>query len=342
MHSTTGDQAREWLIYLFSEDATDEGRARFSGWLNEKQAHRQAFEKAERVWRHIGLSDGVADLVDEFDLEDAKNNPGTRGMNFPVKVPDKGRIVHFAVIAATLFILISSFMTWRVFLYDPVETVRYIAGVAETKTVRLADGSVVTLGGNSEIIVSLSRQKRAVELTQGSAFFDVERDEDRPFSVTTSRTQVRVLGTAFGIRRGPLSVRVSVTEGHVEVADLPVDRKKTDEDKVQLVAGEQITASLDGAIVERKNFDQSVDLAWLESRFVYDGTSLYEVIADVNRYRVKKITIEDPALRDIKLTTSFRVTQTDQMLAGLAATQPVIIERLPNRIIIRSKLPAEN
>lgn len=330
------DEARTWLLHLFSPQATDEDRERFTRWLNQSDAHRAAFKKAEQAWRDIGLADGVADMARDV------AGDGARPDRAAVAPAGRRRVGRRVGLAAAVLVAAVAVVTWRVAIHDPVEVVRHASGVAELKTVELPDGSTVTLGGASEIVTRFSRRRRGADLTRGTAYFQVTADPARVFDVTAARTRVRVVGTAFGVRRGGDSVRVSVTQGRVDVADLADTGTGPDDAVQRLVAGERVVASLDGSIGATTPFDVDADLAWLEGRLVYDGTPLGEVVADVNRYRVKKIVLADPALRDIGITTSFRVDQTDQMLAGLVATQPVIIERLPTRVVLRAKPLADD
>ena len=64
----------------------------------------------------------------------------------------------------------------------------------------LSDGSQVTLNAGSKISYPslFTSKQREVKLT-GEAFFDISKDENRPFIVTLSDYQVEVLGTTFNI-----------------------------------------------------------------------------------------------------------------------------------------------
>ena len=57
---------------------------------------------------------------------------------------------------------------------------------------------------------------RRVELESGEAFFDVVKDDARPFTVDARGTQTLVLGTAFRVSAGA-TVEVAVVSGKVKV-----------------------------------------------------------------------------------------------------------------------------
>lgn len=86
--------------------------------------------------------------------------------------------------------------------------------------IKLADGSTVQLGANSQLHypATFTRNKREVYLT-GTATFDVKRDPDQPFLVYANGSVTRVLGTRFVVRApGNVGqVTVQVIAGKVSV-----------------------------------------------------------------------------------------------------------------------------
>ncbi|NIJ54600.1 FecR family protein [Dyadobacter arcticus] len=91
---------------------------------------------------------------------------------------------------------------------------------ADIKTIHLADGSVVTLekGGKLTVDEDFGKKDRTVFLT-GEAFFDIQRNPDKPFLVVSGSLVTRVLGTSFRISANPTDpeVSVSVRTGKVTV-----------------------------------------------------------------------------------------------------------------------------
>lgn len=86
--------------------------------------------------------------------------------------------------------------------------------------VKLADGSVVTLQPKSEIAYErkFDGPLREVYLS-GEAFFNVSRDEKRPFRVYSEEVVTQVLGTSFTVKAyvGDKEVTVAVRTGKVSV-----------------------------------------------------------------------------------------------------------------------------
>lgn len=326
------DEARDWLGLLFAGEPTDSDRMRFEAWLASSQDHRAAFEQAEAAWSFLGLSDHVADWVGA----PVSMMPSERAER------SRSRWPFWAAGAASLAVAAAVAIFAGPTLYDtmrPVEPERYVAGIGQTRTIELEDGTVMTLGAATAVDVIYARNTRRAELLRGSAFFDVAHDPDRPLQVEAANTGIVVLGTAFGVRIGPEDVSVSVSRGKVGIVDTGEDEAGAGEAQTLLSAGRRIVADLQGNILQETDAALDVDLAWMEGHLAYDGASLADVVADINRYRAKRIDIADPALATLRVTVSFRTDQSEQFLASLPAAYPVAIVERPDRTLIEAKSP---
>lgn len=318
----TGDTveaaAREWLVRLYADDVSDHDRDAFRVWLSQSADHVKTYKALELAWRDAGLAHaGGAGLLE------------TRQDVIWDKLP-AGRWI---AVAACLLVAIGSTLFGGRYA---AEEGWYTTGTGQVETVTLDDGTVVTLSARSSLETRYSGTRREARLVQGTAYFDVSQNPDRPFTVTVADTSVTVTGTEFDIRLGPDSVRVAVTEGSVEVADTsPEDGKKSPE--ASLTVGDQVIADLDGTITSHSRYDADEIGAWRLGRLVYLDARLEDIVADVNRYRELPIRLRDGALLDLRITASFRVEDSDQMLAGLAASYPVKVKESDFSVNIWSK-----
>jgi transmembrane sensor len=197
----------------------------------------------------------------------------------------------------------------------------YATAIGAQKKFTLADGSVVTLNTNSRIDVELLGNRRDVHLVRGEAYFEVVHDKTRPFTVYADRYVVRDIGTAFAVHLlDKRLVNVRVTKGSVEIA------ARTDQGKVSdvakslgvVIAGHDVVF---GQKIERSEIVSDVELgrklAWRQGQLIYSGQPLAEVLADIGRYSNIEIELADPALQDLPVGGSFRVNQTEAILAAL-------------------------
>jgi transmembrane sensor len=73
-------------------------------------------------------------------------------------------------------------------------------------------------GGKISYLASFDKTEREIYL-EGEAFFDVKRDETRPFLVYTQEITTKVLGTSFTVKADPgdKNITVAVKTGKVSV-----------------------------------------------------------------------------------------------------------------------------
>ncbi|WP_353718106.1 FecR domain-containing protein [Dyadobacter sp. 676] len=104
--------------------------------------------------------------------------------------------------------------------YKTGGNVVYFNKAAKPVTVRLEDGSMVSINPESELEYpeKFTAAKREVHL-KGEAFFRITRDARRPFIVVTKELVTQVLGTSFTVRsfEKDLNASVAVKTGRVSV-----------------------------------------------------------------------------------------------------------------------------
>jgi transmembrane sensor len=342
---TTAEQARKWLIYLYSGEATDAGRQRFSAWLQKSPEHARAYRRSEKAWRGLTMA-GAAGLFQSVARAPAGQATVTvlPDRRRSALKPSKPRWKLPASIAATVLIALAAGIWYQ--QPAPVTTTRYTSETAEIKTVVLEDGSQVTLGASSAIVASFGHAQRHVKLVKGAAYFDIAPQPERAFVVAAATTEIRVVGTEFDVRKGPNDVRISVAEGVVEVGTVPVPATAENQphvqqdespDRTRLLAGQQVAATLGGKLGEVQPFDRDAALGWREGKLLFMDARLEDVIADVNRYRNEKILLADDKLKDIRISIVVPANETDRLLVGLEATYPVQINKSPIGILVKSK-----
>ena len=332
------EEAREWLVYLHSDEVPPEGRMRFEAWVRASERHAQAYDRVESLWG------GITQLTDLAELEPLDRPlPGERlraifrqagevvGRAFAMPVLP----VTVGAVAAILLVLAPN--VFRNLRVAPAP-VQYATGVAEIRDVPLPDGSMVTVGARSTIEVNFSRRERRVVLADGEAFFSVQKDPGRPFSVVAGDTLVRVTGTKFDVRHEPGKVRAAVLEGTVEVMRsaqvLGASAPEAVVEKHVITAGQQVVSGPSGV----HQVTGAEPGAWRKGRLVYVDARLEEVIADANRYYDKTILFGEKALADLRITASYRTDQIALILASLLKTYPIDMEDTGDgRIILKPR-----
>ncbi len=347
-------EARSWFMRQQDDgQLTAEETQRFSQWM-QHDVHRRSYEQLQNIWQGLQQlhSESPADI--ELQSVAANTSLGHRSAAGQRSVfhqcwawLQSGWQAPLVSSAALVALLVSVVWLNQAYWTSQPTTQVYSTGIRESQTLTLDDGSVVTLGADSVLSIDFESARRLVELKKGQVFFDVAKDAQRPFFVSTSQATVKVVGTRFEVYQHSGRVKVSVEEGVVEVTHKPSQQRPAgtantrlsdDQDgRAVLTAGQQVRAN-------NRSLSEVVDLqgqqvaAWREGRLVYQDAPLAEVIADVNRYRDSEILLGTEPLKQVRITTSFRTDQVDSVISMLEKSLPVAVhQEADGRVLILPK-----
>lgn len=201
-----------------------------------------------------------------------------------------------------------------------------VTEVGQSREYRLPDGSHVTLGGASVLSTAFTSGRRAVHLERGEAYFEVEKDSSRPFVVETLGAAITAVGTAFNIRADGGALRVSVTEG---VVDVRPAGDSTGAAPMRLPAGRQVTLSGEKATPGRPQqlsaVDPDVVIAWTTGVLKFMDEPLGSVVAAVNRYSPQTVELRDDDLAQMRYTGTVVSGRIDEWLVALPNAFPVVV-----------------
>ena len=196
------------------------------------------------------------------------------GFNRAHPAPLKPPKVNFAWIysvAAAVAVIVGLFFIWD---NTRVQWNELAAG-SEQLCGHLPDSTLVTLSPGSTLRYAYSNDaSRRVEMT-GKVYFDVARDESRPFEVSTGNSYVKVLGTSFQVDASVSAgkaVEVYVASGKVFFA------RSQESEGVVLEKGMGATLP-DGMQKPVLNTRDKVNaVAWKRGTFIFDQTPLKDVL----------------------------------------------------------------
>ncbi len=180
----------------------------------------------------------------------------------------------------------------------------------------LPDGSVVTLKDGASIeSIDFTAEERSVKIS-GKAFFEVKRDESKPFLVVTDEATVMVLGTSFLVNKVSGFTEVCVESGLVAFS---TNNPRKNNMSVNLKAGEMgvVGNNLQG-IVKRKNDNQNF-LAWKDGNLAFERTKSTEVVEILEDVYGKQFDLPDN-LNDCRLTAKFNQKSFEEVIQIISAT----------------------
>lgn len=145
----------------------------------------------------------------------------------------------------------------------------------EQRTVRLADGSRVTLNGGTRIALDAD-EPRTAELVGGEALFEVRHDANDPFVVLAGDVRLQDAGTVFNVIREAAGMRVAVAEGAVIYAP-------GQPDEVRLDPGEALAVPASGGASELGSVAPADVGSWRAGQLVYRDAALAQIARDLSR-----------------------------------------------------------
>jgi transmembrane sensor len=77
----------------------------------------------------------------------------------------------------------------------------------------------------------------------------------------------------------------------------------------------------------------SSQMAWREGAIIFDGRSLAEAIAEIERYTDARIVVSDPDTAALRVGGRFRTDDMQGFFDGLQSALPVVIRRAPDGVV---------
>ncbi|MCK9410816.1 MAG: DUF4974 domain-containing protein [Prolixibacteraceae bacterium] len=183
----------------------------------------------------------------------------------------------------------------------------------------LPDGSNGWLNSSTKLKYPINfRRNRRVNLS-GEAYFEVSRNKEYPFTVTTPNLDVKVLGTIFSISalEEENTTEVVLQEGKVVVSDhanglntLMIPNQKFEFDNLNR---KYVIRSLNAAQYN----------AWKDGLLVFRNEPLDEVFKRLGRWYNVKITVTDERIKRYKYRATFCDEPIEEVIRLIALTLPI-------------------
>ena len=147
--------------------------------------------------------------------------------------------------------------------------------------IELEDGTKVWINSASRLRypVVFSSNSREVYL-EGEAYFEVQRDVDRPFIVHSGEQKVTVLGTSFGIScyASEANDYTTLVSGKVKV---DFERGKQ---SFMLEPGMQVAYNKESGIAIEKKVDVAEFVAWKNGKYIFNQKRLEDILSTLSRW----------------------------------------------------------
>lgn len=220
------------------------------------------------------------------------------------------------------------FVVAAVFLFNNSKGADFNTQLATTDTIestRLSDGTIVYLDNNSslELASAFGTDNRTVKIN-GSAYFDVARDESKPFIVHMGDNTLEVLGTAFNIdNKNNDRVVVEVESGVVKV--------KTATKVSILEANDAATLEYKKDVITNTKVASTKVFDWYKASLSVENETIVEVVERAEIFYGVKIALSSNVNRACLLTSPLlEETSIDQLFEVLKVTYQMEVEKVAN------------
>ena len=197
----------------------------------------------------------------------------------------------------------------------------------------LSDGTMVFINSGSSLRFPtnfLAGKERQVFL-EGEAYFEVAKDESRPFLVTSSEIGIKVLGTHFVVSSYKESEKFAVlAEGSVAVY-----RGQVQDSPTIIAPGEKATIQENDVLV--KSVHISDYLNWMEGTLSFNDELFKEIVLKIERHYGVEVENNYGALDSMKFKGSFKDESISDLLDTFKESAGFDYEIEHNKIIINNK-----
>ncbi|HEY2064405.1 MAG TPA: FecR domain-containing protein [Gemmatimonadaceae bacterium] len=206
----------------------------------------------------------------------------------------------------------------------PDET--FVTANRERAELRLSDGTRIHLAPASRLRVAAAygETRRDVYL-EGQAYFEVEHDGRRPFSVHAGNATARDLGTEFAVRsyQDDEAVQVVVRKGAVVLSQVG-----------RLGAGDVGRLGTNGTTSLTHHVRVDSILGWLDGRLAFHDAPLSTVLRELRRWHDTEVELTDPALGTLPFTGVLTDASFRTSIGVVAATLGLRVRHVHDRVVL--------
>lgn len=208
--------------------------------------------------------------------------------------------------------------------------------------VQLPDGSHVWLNAGSKLTYDKEFNGTIREVTLiGEGYFDVVRNEKKPFIIHTAQMDVKVLGTQFNVKSYPSdkTSEAALIHGSIEVrlrnrtAEKiilkPHEKIVVNNNDTLPATGKTVNSQADHreVLLTIKGLSQQQDssyaeTSWVYNKLVFENESFTELAARLERWYGVTISFRDEKVAAMRFTGVFEDETIAEALRGLAITSP--------------------
>ncbi|MEM9327948.1 MAG: FecR domain-containing protein [Bacteroidota bacterium] len=292
----------EQLGKYFSGEATEQEILEIRRWRNESEENARSFLESKRLWVEAGMATIEAPKEVLKRIVDVEEKSVSRPWT----------LLRYAAVISLLLA-----MGWWFFL-RPTDAGLRDELLPMVEIHQLEDGTKLNLyRGSSFSVVKMTEDQRIVRL-QGKGFFDVVRDEERPFVVETEHARVEVLGTSFVVDTKALEgTEVLVASGKVSMAP---KEERENADALLLEVGDKGVLADDASVLEKRDIANENFMAWSSGVLSFKEEELADVGEVLKEVYGLQVSFTNSEAANCQLTAKYRRKSREEVVRLIADT----------------------
>ncbi len=312
-------------------------------WREENKANGD--EKAEAKWLAFENKLDADDLTLSENIEQGKSKSGV------IKFLKIISLIVAACFALVYIVIVRKNIT------GTSKSNQVIAPQNGISKIQLSDGTKVWLNAGSKLVYNADygAEQRKVSL-QGEAMFDVVKDPQHPFIVTTATISIKVLGTRFNVKAysNDKTSETSLIHGRIELTILNNPEKKIilkAADKLIInntqpeVAYKELPAAKRavveetplmtlGQIHQAKKDTLPSEALWIENKLAFDAEDFESLAKQLERRYNVTIVFKNDNLKKLRFTGKFKNETIGRALKALKTTTYFQYKTDNNQILV--------
>ena len=300
------------LVNHLTGTSSESEEKKLAVWLAEKRENQVLYDRIRRLWSASPQTGRRPDTEQALKLvlsriQQAETSRGATITSIPTSRPAKHppRFVTTAYawrIAAVLVLFVGAFVSYRIFVSGPGAE-RASVTFSSMQSLQLPDGTKATFDVGSTFTYPKTFGDgggREVSLT-GEAYFEVARDEKRPFIIHAEGGRIEVLGTKFDVRawRTDRHITVAVKEGRVSFQS----EDNRNEQNVVFLTENSMSSLIPGATpTPAEHIDFAGTLSWMKKEIYFRNAPVPEVLHQLERWYGVTILSSDSTFLNSNIT----------------------------------------
>lgn len=309
------------LLVAFIEGKADaREKAQVLEWLHQNEQHKQLYFQVKDILDYAAAPGVTAEETDQRWQEMAAR----------LTPAPKGKVIYpWYRVAAAVAVLIM-LTTAVLYIWFPARPalVTITNTEATPRAVRLPDSSEVWLLNGSELSYAPRWEKEREVTLKGTAFFEVSKHTEYPFTVKTQQMNIVVLGTSFIANSSATTAAAAVTDGMVKA----------------ILPGKEWTLKPDeGVFLENgKSSKQLVHGSYYRMMkagfFDFNNTSVGEIAEILQVVYGYQVTVRQPeTLKERSMSGHMAISDEENLHKAIEVIMHVTIIKNGQQIIIQPK-----